>query len=62
MLWCRYILGWKPDKYAVIYYKGNNDAWKGYGGVTVYTRAKSLPEEFIPEISKTMEKVQWSIL
>lgn len=33
-----YILGWKPDVYAVIYYKGNNDAWKGYGGATVYTR------------------------
>ncbi len=33
-----YILGWKPDAYAVIYYKGNNDAWKGYGGATVYTR------------------------
>ena len=33
-----YILGWKKDAYAVIYYKGNNDAWKGYGGATVYTR------------------------
>ena len=33
-----YILGWKEDAYAVIYYKGNNDAWKGYGGATVYTR------------------------
>ena len=22
----------------VIYYRGNNDAWKGYGGATVYTR------------------------
>ena len=33
-----YILGWKPDAYAVIYYRGNNDAWLGYGGLTVYTR------------------------
>ena len=33
-----YILGWKPDAYAVIYYRGNNDAWQGYGGLTVYTR------------------------
>ena len=33
-----YILGFKPDKYALIYYKGNNDAWQGYGGATVYTK------------------------
>lgn len=33
-----YILASKPDEYVVIYYKGNNDAWKGYGGATVYTR------------------------
>ena len=37
-----YILGWKPDAYAVIYYKGNNDAWKGYGGATVYTRCQNI--------------------
>ena len=29
---CRYVVAWKPDEYAFIYYKGNNDAWKGYGG------------------------------
>jgi len=33
-----YILAFKPDKYALIYYKGNNDAWQGYGGATVYTK------------------------
>ena len=33
-----YILASKPDEYLLIYYKGNNDAWKGYGGATVYTR------------------------
>lgn len=33
-----YILGFKPNKYALIYYKGNNDAWQGYGGATVYTK------------------------
>ncbi|CAL5221758.1 g4011 [Coccomyxa viridis] len=52
-----YILGWKPDVYAVIYYKGNNDAWKGYGGATVYTRAESLPEELVPEMTEAIEKV-----
>ncbi len=33
-----YILAQKPDEYVVIYYRGNNDAWKGYGGATIYTR------------------------
>ena len=36
-----YILASKPDEYLLIYYKGNNDAWKGYGGATVYTRYAS---------------------
>jgi violaxanthin de-epoxidase len=40
----RYILASKPDSYVVIYYKGTNDAWDGYGGATVYTRARQLPE------------------
>jgi hypothetical protein len=33
-----YILAQKPDEYVVVYYKGNNDAWQGYGGAVVYTR------------------------
>lgn len=33
-----YVLAQKPDEYVVIYYRGNNDAWKGYGGATIYTR------------------------
>lgn len=33
-----YVVGWEPDSYAFIVYKGQNDAWKGYGGATVYTR------------------------
>ena len=38
-----YIIASKPDEYIFIYYRGNNDAWKGYGGATVYTRASALP-------------------
>lgn len=33
-----YILASKPNEYVVVYYIGNNDAWRGYGGGTVYTR------------------------
>lgn len=41
-----YILASKPDQYVVIYYKGNNDAWKGYGGATVYTRSALITPRF----------------
>ena len=33
-----YVLASKPNEYVLVYYKGGNDAWKGYGGATVYTR------------------------
>ena len=36
---CRYIIASKPDEYVFVYYRGQNDAWKGYGGATVYTRS-----------------------
>jgi hypothetical protein len=39
-----YILDSQPDKYVVIYYRGNNDAWKGYGGATIYTRCETGPQ------------------
>jgi hypothetical protein len=39
-----YIIGSKPDTYVVVYYKGTNDAWDGYGGAVVYTKARQLPE------------------
>ncbi|WIA11647.1 hypothetical protein OEZ85_011750 [Tetradesmus obliquus] len=57
-----YILASKPDSYVVIYYKGTNDAWDGYGGATIYTRERQLPEELIPELTAAVEKVgfKWS--
>ena len=36
-------MGTKPDVYQFIVYRGNNDAWKGYFGATVYTRCCLLP-------------------
>eukprot|EP00899_Mesostigma_viride_P014075 jgi/Mesvir1/22669/Mv14099-RA.1 len=36
----------KPDDYFIVYYKGKNDAWDGYGGATIYTRSKTLPEKY----------------
>ena len=50
-----YIIGSKPDEYVFVYYRGQNDAWKGYGGATVYTRASSLPTDLIPELKEQAE-------
>ena len=57
-----YIIGSKPDEYVFVYYRGQNDAWKGYGGATVYTRQKSLPVELIPELQAQAEAagLDWS--
>ncbi|KAF8070966.1 VDE1 [Scenedesmus sp. PABB004] len=57
-----YILASKPDSYAVVYYKGSNDAWDGYGGAVVYTRARALPPELVPELTAAVEQVglKWS--
>jgi violaxanthin de-epoxidase len=55
-----YILGSKfenaDDDYVFIYYKGENDAWKGYGGATVYTRSSVLPESIIPTLKVAAER------
>lgn len=50
-----YILASKPNEYVLIYYIGNNDAWKGYGGATVYTRESKLPKKYIPELKQALE-------
>lgn len=52
-----YILGYEQDKYFVVYYRGTNDAWDGYGGAVVYTRSPTLPKEYIPAIKKALEPV-----
>jgi violaxanthin de-epoxidase len=52
-----YVLASKPDEYVLIYYKGSNDAWTGYGGATVYSRAKELPQKYVPEIRAALQKI-----
>jgi len=46
--------------FAFVYYRGNNDAWEGYGGVVVYTRASKLPPELVPRLQKAAEKVRFN--
>eukprot|EP00232_Nephroselmis_pyriformis_P028863 CAMPEP_0182857786 /NCGR_PEP_ID=MMETSP0034_2-20130328/3249_1 /TAXON_ID=156128 /ORGANISM="Nephroselmis pyriformis, Strain CCMP717" /LENGTH=515 /DNA_ID=CAMNT_0024989063 /DNA_START=126 /DNA_END=1673 /DNA_ORIENTATION=- len=53
-----YILGaqldGKASDYILVYYRGNNDAWSGYGGATVYSRSDKLPKQQVPRIKKEL--------
>lgn len=61
-----YIVDYEPDTgkpqqttppFAFVYYRGSNDAWDGYGGVVVYTRASQLPESLLPRLRAAASKV-----
>jgi len=45
--------------FAFVYYRGENDAWVGYGGVVVYTRDSKLPPELIPRLKEAAKKVNF---
>mmetsp|Transcript_55483 Transcript_55483/g.66740 ORF Transcript_55483/g.66740 Transcript_55483/m.66740 type:complete len:438 (-) Transcript_55483:20-1333(-) len=45
--------------FVLVYYRGANDAWIGYGGAVVYTRAAQLPEELIPRLREGVKKVNF---
>merc|ERR1719491_97378 len=45
--------------FAFVYYRGENDAWLGYGGVVVYTRDSKLPPELIPRLKEAAKKVNF---
>ena len=52
-----YILGYTPNKYVFVYYRGNNDAWKGYGGAVVYSPERTVPPEELENIRADARKV-----
>jgi len=52
-----YILAAKPEQYAVVYYRGSNDAWDGYGGAVIYTRDEKFPKRFTNEIDEALQTV-----
>lgn len=45
--------------FAFIYYRGENDAWIGYGGAVVYTREAQLPEVLLPRLREAAKKVNF---
>ena len=61
-----YIIDYEPDNnpsgtppFALVYYRGSNDAWIGYGGVVVYTRDAKLPESLIPRLREDVKKINF---
>jgi len=52
-----YIVGYKPDQYIIVYYRGSNDAWDGYGGAVIYTRAPSFPMQYAGEADEALNKI-----
>ena len=51
----------EANDFVFVYYRGNNDAWRGYGGAVVYTRAAALPESLVPRLEAAAAKagLQW---
>merc|ERR1712127_742910 len=45
--------------FAFVYYRGENDAWVGYGGAVVYTRDAKLPEVLLPRLREAAKKVNF---
>jgi len=43
------------DDYFVVYYRGQNDAWVGYGGAVVYAREPSLRPEWVPRLREVVK-------
>lgn len=45
--------------FAFVYYRGENDAWVGYGGAVVYTREPALPQVLLPRLREAARKVNF---
>ena len=52
-----YILAQKKNAYVLVYYRGNNDAWDGYGGAVVYSKEPTLDPKYFPEIDAALQTV-----
>jgi len=59
-----YVIDYEKDQFVLVYYKGSNDAWDGYGGAFLYTREPAVPPALIPRLEKAVDsmglKYKWS--
>jgi violaxanthin de-epoxidase len=56
-----YAVDGDPDvpPFCLVYYRGSNDAWDGYGGAFVYTRDAKLPPALLPRLREASKKVNF---
>ncbi|CAM9547427.1 unnamed protein product [Choristocarpus tenellus] len=45
-----YVLDAEENSHVLIYYRGSNDAWDGYGGAVLYTKDKTVPKALVPRL------------
>eukprot|EP01041_Mallomonas_annulata_P001411 gene1411-2709_t len=59
-----YIIDYEPNDFILVYYKGSNDAWDGYGGAFLYTRSPTVRPELFPRLTEAVARMkipyQWS--
>lgn len=46
----------KDNGFVLVYYRGRNDAWDGYGGAVLYTRAKTYPDSIVQRVTEACKK------
>ena len=51
------MLAERKDEYVLVYYRGTNDAWDGYGGAVVYSKEPVLNKKYYAEIDAALGKV-----
>mmetsp|Transcript_12781 Transcript_12781/g.30040 ORF Transcript_12781/g.30040 Transcript_12781/m.30040 type:complete len:195 (+) Transcript_12781:1003-1587(+) len=50
-----YILDSDKD-FFLVYYRGSNDAWDGYGGAFLYTREPTVPPALVPRLEAAAKR------
>jgi violaxanthin de-epoxidase len=59
-----YVLDYEPNDFVLVYYRGSNDAWDGYGGAFLYTRSPSVRPDLFPRLEKAVANMglqyKWS--
>lgn len=53
-----YIVDYEPNDFILVYYRGSNDAWDGYGGAFLYTRTPSVRPELFPRLTAAVERMK----
>ena len=52
--------GDESKDFVLIYYRGSNDAWDGYGGAVVYTKSKEFPEAIRSRVSEKIKPLGYN--